>query len=416
MKKLVFLSVCACFSLYSHAQWVSIGATTTSNVYISTGKVGIGYSSAPSVTAQVQCTTSTDNRQIVLNGSVANPYQIAGFGYNTSLLKYFIPANGGTNGHVFYAASSSTAADELLRITGTGLVGIGTNAPADKLHLSGGSNALFRISSADVAATVASNALRVGNNGGTYSWLQAMTSTPVAGNKGTSSTAQANVSVLALNPMGGKVGINTTTPGALLHVKSGDILIEETANGGGLDDNSADLILKDRTGGVLDIFQGNGAGNIQIGGCATECRIGACWYLQGSTTIFSDGKMAIGAKDDGSHMARPTGYRLYVKEGILTEKIKLAVSNDLVNWADYVFDKEYNLKSLTEVEKFISKNKHLPEIPSAKEVYKDGIDVAQMDAKLLMKIEELTLYLIAQQKEVTELRKTVTELSGRLGK
>ena len=100
----------------------------------------------------------------------------------------------------------------------------------------------------------------------------------------------------------------------------------------------------------------------------------------------------------------PGGYGLYVGVGILTEKLKVATLGG-GNWSDFVFDKDYSLMSLSKVEDYIRTNKHLPEIPSAGEVAKDGIDVASMDAKLLQKIEELTLYVIQQQKEIDELKK-----------
>lgn len=70
----------------------------------------------------------------------------------------------------------------------------------------------------------------------------------------------------------------------------------------------------------------------------------------------------------------------------------------LLGWADYVFDKNYKLPNLSEVEKFYKENKHLPEIPSEKEVAENGIDVGEMNKLLLKKVEELTLYVVEQQK------------------
>lgn len=94
----------------------------------------------------------------------------------------------------------------------------------------------------------------------------------------------------------------------------------------------------------------------------------------------------------------PTGYSLFVENGILTEKVKVAVKTT-ANWADYVFAEDYKLKSLEEVETFVNANKHLPGVPSAKEVVANGLDLATMDAKLLEKIEELTLYMIELKKQ-----------------
>lgn len=86
-------------------------------------------------------------------------------------------------------------------------------------------------------------------------------------------------------------------------------------------------------------------------------------------------------------------------------------------WADYVFEKDYDLKSLDEVEKHIAEKGYLPNMPSAEEVLKNGINVAEMNTKLLEKIEELTLYSIEQNKqlksqseEIKELREQVQQL------
>lgn len=97
-------------------------------------------------------------------------------------------------------------------------------------------------------------------------------------------------------------------------------------------------------------------------------------------------------------------YRLYVEGGILTEKVKVALRNPATNWADYVFASDYKLKPLKEVETFIKENKHLPGISSASELVKQGLDLAEMQAKQMEKIEELTLYIINQDKEIEELK------------
>jgi trimeric autotransporter adhesin len=74
------------------------------------------------------------------------------------------------------------------------------------------------------------------------------------------------------------------------------------------------------------------------------------------------------------------------------------------SWSDFVFKDDYKLRPLAEVEAFIKENKHLPDIPTEKEVAEKGVAVGDMSSKLLMKIEELTLYMIAQQKEIEKLK------------
>lgn len=71
-------------------------------------------------------------------------------------------------------------------------------------------------------------------------------------------------------------------------------------------------------------------------------------------------------------------------------------------WADFVFDEDYQLPSLAEVERHIKAEKHLPGIPSAAKVAADGVSVGEMQAKLLQKIEELTLHQIEQEKRLNE--------------
>ncbi|MFZ1528536.1 MAG: hypothetical protein WAT19_07295 [Ferruginibacter sp.] len=102
----------------------------------------------------------------------------------------------------------------------------------------------------------------------------------------------------------------------------------------------------------------------------------------------------------------PAGYKLYVDQGILTEKVKVAVAGT-AQWSDYVFAKDYQLMPLGYVEQYIKEHKHLPNVPSAEEMVKEGNDLGKTDAKLLEKIEELTLYLIELKKENELLKKRV---------
>ena len=110
--------------------------------------------------------------------------------------------------------------------------------------------------------------------------------------------------------------------------------------------------------------------------------------------------VGIGTTTTGPH-------RLAVEGSIGARAIKVQTSG---GWSDFVFDDDYDLKPLKEVENYITQNNHLPDIPSENEVIKDGINLGEMDAKLLQKIEELTLYLIEQDKKIEELQKKVSTL------
>lgn len=113
----------------------------------------------------------------------------------------------------------------------------------------------------------------------------------------------------------------------------------------------------------------------------------------------------------GTGVTIPAGstYKMAIGGGILTEKVRVA-TNGTTFWADFVFDKDYKLRPLSEVENYIKINQHLPEIPSTSEVRKDGIDLAQTQALLLQKVEELTLYVIEQDKKIKKLESKVQNL------
>lgn len=87
---------------------------------------------------------------------------------------------------------------------------------------------------------------------------------------------------------------------------------------------------------------------------------------------------------------------------------------DLNTWADYVFEDNYQLMPLSEVEAFVKKEKHLPNIPSEKELKADGADVMELNKLLMEKVEELTLYLIQQNKNTEELKKELEALKEKL--
>ena len=129
------------------------------------------------------------------------------------------------------------------------------------------------------------------------------------------------------------------------------------------------------------------------------------WF--NGTSSESNGKVYIGAT---AVYPNVTGnYKLFVEGGILTEKVKVALRST-ANWADYVFEKNYSLMPLKNVEEYITIHKHLPGIDSASDLSKNGLDLAEMQAKHMAKIEELTLYIIEQNKAIEKNAKDIQEL------
>ena len=107
----------------------------------------------------------------------------------------------------------------------------------------------------------------------------------------------------------------------------------------------------------------------------------------------SDYNLGIGTPSTGGH-------KLAVEGSIGAREVKVETKS----WADFVFEAGYNLPTLTEVEKHIKEKGHLKDIPSAKEIETNGVLLGEMDAKLLRKIEELTLYTIEREKEIQRLK------------
>lgn len=139
---------------------------------------------------------------------------------------------------------------------------------------------------------------------------------------------------------------------------------------------------------------------------------GAFLHYDGSTNIFNigvhnvndsntsndynsisirrdNGNVGIGTTSTGTH-------KLAVEGSIGAREIKVEASG----WSDFVFKNDYDLRTLEEVEQHINENGHLPEIPSESHVIENGINLGEMNAKLLQKIEELTLYMIDLNKQL----------------
>ncbi len=119
--------------------------------------------------------------------------------------------------------------------------------------------------------------------------------------------------------------------------------------------------------------------------------------------ITISGAVAIGGTSS------PGNAKLAVEGTIAARKVKVQQTG----WPDFVFADEYNLPALDSVEKFVRTNKHLPGIPSEADIKKDGLDLGDMNAKLLQKIEELTLYMIEVKKENAEMKERLRKLENK---
>lgn len=219
-------------------------------------------------------------------------------------------------------------------------------------------------------------------------------------------------------PASGNVGINTTTPTQELDVngttKTNQLIVGDAATippfanawlEGGFTSqlffNASSSPVDERVwalsaiNGDFKIF----AENDNLSALQEAFVINRGLGINIDSVLFPNGNVGIGTSSfiDGADT-----YRLSVDGKIRAHGVKVYTT-----WADYVFKDDYILKPLEEVEEFIKQNGHLPNVPSEAEVLENGIELGAMNAKLLEKIEELTLYLIEQQKEMKQLKEKI---------
>jgi hypothetical protein len=185
----------------------------------------------------------------------------------------------------------------------------------------------------------------------------------------------------------GNVGIGTTTPDQKLTIKGGGI---------GFDGISSDKKLYSPNDGVLEWMTHDYAAEPAF---AVSHQGSKRVYLTTSgNSYLMGGNVGIGTTNPQAKLA--------VNGDIFSKKVKVTQTG----WPDYVFKPTYKLPSLEEVEAFIKQYNHLPEVPSAQEVEKNGLDVGESQAILLKKIEELTLYVIELKKENEQIKREIIEL------
>ncbi len=213
----------------------------------------------------------------------------------------------------------------------------------------------------------------------------------------------------------GNVGIMTTTPDRDLAVKyssaSGSLhslpaISVANTNTSGLSFSSYEF--SGGNGVVVGEFFADGSGHF-LGGtpnvyfrASTDSPILLGTNKQIRMIITNDGKVGIGTTNPGA-------YNLAVDGSIRAKSLRIDTG-----WADFVFEPQYQLPALVDVADFISRNGHLPGIPSATEVEKDGISVGEISSKLLQKIEELTLYVIDLKKENDTLKTELDNIQKRI--
>ena len=198
----------------------------------------------------------------------------------------------------------------------------------------------------------------------------------------------------------GNVGIGTNNPTTKLQIESSGNVAKFGNN------NYEDQYITVRNTGAGAMFglspnNDGGALQLQAGdNKGIRFRVDGSGWGTGimAMQIARDGKIGIGIELPAATLDVNGDALIHGK----IESTRVKVTQNPGNWPDYVFEPNYELRSLDSLEEYINTNQHLPEVPSAAIVEKEGIDLGNMDATLLKKVEELTLYLIDQNKTLKE--------------
>lgn len=336
-----------------------------------------------------------------------------------------------TTGNIVF----NTRAVDRMWISETGWVGIGTSTPTTSLTING-TNPVLQLRNGDVNKgfmLLNGDDMRIGTN-----------STNLTGNL----LFQTKLNTRMTINENGQIGIGTTTPSSLLTLNGTDPILQmrndgvdkgfmqlvgddlrvgtNISNPDGkfivrtngvdrftIDDDGYALLGNGSSGGAMIInggpsgylyLQGGGLtdGILEADGGTFDIHRGSPGILRVRASgdgmwFFPNGQVSVGG---GGQTA--TGYVFSVEGKAIATEFRVA---SFGNWPDYVFSPTYRLMPLPELQQYIRENKHLPNIPAASVVEKEGISLGDMSKRLIEKVEELTLYVLQQQEQIDELKK-----------
>jgi hypothetical protein len=350
-----------------------------------TGNVGIGVLNP---TAKLALFGSAPNGTLAVSGSA----HVSHFNYPIVGLENTYLRGGSNGSHVLINDSQ-----------GLGNVGIGTGAPYYKLDVAGdgkfqGANPLSYNNQLDFYSGGGLSIFDNTYNGILLDGDKAQSVKPKPGFGGGQT-----VNNLKVNPFGGNVGIGTNfTPEYKLHLWHNDdqlIKIDGENSVVAFHDNQTNAQYGYFRAWTENPFNPAGLYGLEIG-VPPIAGGDPAKHLMFSTNynirmaIMDNGNIGIGTTNPS--------HKLSVNGGIRAKEVRVNTG-----WADYVFEPQYKLRPLAQVEQFIKENGHLPEIPAASVIQTEGLDVGALQTKMMAKIEELTLYLIEANKQIELLKNQI---------
>lgn len=332
--------------------------------------------------------------------------------------------------------------------TGNVRFGPGPNAPTNKVEINSGTVGASGLSFTNLKSTsptVATNGkvltvdatgkvILALDNAGTADWSRVGNgnTNPASNFIGTTDAKDFVMRTTNLERMrilaNGNVAIGTPTPTAQFHT-TGSVRFQGLTN----NNTNTQILSSDATGNLswrdastLGATYTAGAGISIANNVISSNLVSSQWSPSSAITnvtpnsniITYDGRIAVGELCTNANINKyPSNYSGYFgNAGILASGLRIANICDPLNWADFVFEKDYHLPSLKSEKEYIEKNGHLRDLPSSKEIAENGIDVAKMFKVQMQKIEELTLHAIALSEKLDKLQAENEALKAKLAK
>ncbi|MEO6403936.1 MAG: hypothetical protein ABIY51_10560, partial [Ferruginibacter sp.] len=361
------------WNLYANAGKASLYRYTLGGNTITVDSTGaLGLQGITDITAPLTMNNAIGNKIDFYYGSPTSRY---GIGLQGGLLQMYA---GSSSNDIAFGYGSSSAFTENMRIKGSGNVGIKIAAPSATLHVARGT-------------AVGGTAEFDGTNYTSHFNYSSTEDSYIRGGKPGAKVVINDQSAgdVLISQGGGNVGIGTI-PIYKLDV-AGRMRLKADANSAGVwfsnTANTADVsFLGQYTDSKFGIY---GAGGWKL---AIDNNDGTVYC--GSTNL------------DAEVLTNAVGYKLKVFGKIISEEVRVQLK---AAWPDYVFNEGYKKLTLPQLEVYLKENKHLPNIPSASEIEKDGQHLGEVQRKMLEKVEELSLYIIELKKEIDALKMKVYE-------